>query len=90
MTKTLLVTLELPVRVMTDEEWEQAWDDCGHLDPDDESPDREETLEHVTPADMAEAISAALNSTNNGDFLAGTGLFVTTDDALITSVSWKS
>ena len=89
MAKTLLVTLELPVRAMTEQEWTEAWDGCGHDADEDEGPDREATLEVISPADIAEAIAGALNSVTNGEMLAGSGLFVHTDDAVITSIIWK-
>ena len=90
MTKTLLVTLELPVRAMAEEEWSEAWDDCGHDEQENEGPGREETLAECSPSDFSEHIACALNSVTNGEMLAGSGLFVHTDDALITSINWKS
>lgn len=89
--KTLLVTLELPVRAMTDGEWDEALEGAICIDPEeDEGPDRLETLNEVSPEDFREAISYALNSANNPEVLAGTGLFVHTDDAVVTSLGWKS
>lgn len=90
MTKTLLVTLEIPVRAMTEQEWAEAWDGCGHDEEEDEGPDREATLEDCEPKDFTDAVSAALNSSNNPDMLAGSGLFVHTEDALITAIGWKA
>ena len=91
MTKTFLVTLELPVRVMTQEEWDEAVDGIVCLEPEEvEEMSRENEINGVTPNDFREAISAALNSANNPEVLAGTGMFVHTDDALVTSIGWKS
>lgn len=89
-TKTLLVTIEVPVRAMTEDEWNEAWDGCGHDLDEDEGPDREETLDECSPQDFTDAISGALNSANNPDILAGSGLFVHTEDALVTSIAWKA
>lgn len=56
---------------------------------EDEVPGREATLGECDPKDFAEAVSAALNSANNPDMLAGSGLFVHTNDAVVTSIDWK-
>lgn len=88
--RILTVTLELPIRAMTEEEWEEAMDGAICIDPEeDDGPDREETLDEVAPNDFREAISAALNSVNNPEMFAGTGLFVHTEDAKILAVEWK-
>ena len=90
MTKTLIVTLELPVRAMTEEEWSEAWDGCGHDEEKDEGPGREETLHATSPSDFEDVISSALNSVNNPEILEGTGLFVHTENAVVTSIGWKA
>lgn len=86
--RTLLVTLEIPVRAMSEDEWDEAWADCGHDEEEDEGPGREETLAEVEAKDFIEAISAATNSANNPEILAGTGLFVHMEDATVKAIEF--
>ncbi|SFV33264.1 hypothetical protein SAMN05216456_1938 [Devosia crocina] len=88
-TRTLLVVLELPVRAMTDEEWEYAWEECGHDEQKIDGPGPQDTLQEVGASDLSDAIAGALNSANNQEMLAGTGLFIHTDDARVLSSAWK-
>lgn len=87
--KTLLVVLELPVRTMTEDEWTDAWIGSGHDDEESDGPDRVATLDEIAPVDLSEAISGALNSVNNPEVFAGSGLFVHTEDARVLSLAWK-
>ncbi|MEQ9634634.1 MAG: hypothetical protein RLW68_00970 [Devosia marina] len=88
-TRTLKVTLEIPVRAMSEDEWQDANEGCV-FDDEDEGPGREETLAEVQAKDFIEAISAATNSANNPEIFAGTGLFVHMEDATVKSIEFAA
>ena len=83
--KTLLVTLEIPVRPMTAQEWAEVhWPD-----EEDEGGSPEDELADIDAEEFTDCIAAALNSENNPDIFAGSGLLLHTDDAVVTSIAWK-
>ena len=85
-TRKVVLTIELTVRDMTDEEWTEA-NEGVELDEDDQGPSG--WVKDLEAGELNEAIEGALDSASNPEMFAGSGLFVVTENARVLSAKWQ-
>ena len=95
MERTLLVTLTLKVRDMTDEEFADATQFDVGPDIDEEGEEIEDDfkvtndfVKDVSPDELRETLEYALRSEGNDEMFAGSSLYLVTEQANITSIGW--
>jgi len=89
-TRVLKVTLTVAVRDMTEAEY----DDAGGASAEEllleDGDDPKIVVEMLEPNELAEIIESALESENNPELLAGSGLMVIMGAASVQSSEWVS
>lgn len=88
--RMLTVTINILVRDMTNEEFE----DCGGPSDDDDDDDFEpltnDFVRDLDAAELREIIEASVLSADNPEMMAGSGLYVVTEQANVTDIQWSS
>lgn len=99
MKRKIRMTVELTVRDMTQEEWDEAdgdgvfreydledAEDGSEAEPDDSL---REIVKQMDPQGLKEVIEYALVSEDNPEMFEGSNLFVHTEDVTVTDIAWS-